>query len=162
MVWLLAGCWLRSTTTCLLISPDARRPVLLRPRHPAARCLTAPPQERELLAKHGIAVIETPIALAVGDKGGQLSGVVLQDGCFIPIKWVDLQWAQGPASRPVVLAATAASCGDLRRRQQHGCPLPSPPPVPPPARHRPAHLPASPALQGPVLQHRAHAVVHAA
>ncbi|EFN53914.1 hypothetical protein CHLNCDRAFT_136116 [Chlorella variabilis] len=48
--------------------------------------LKATDMERELLAKHGIAVIETPIALAVGDKGGQLSGVVLQDGCFIPIK----------------------------------------------------------------------------
>lgn len=46
-----------------------------------------PWQERELLKQRGIRVIESPIARAVGNARGHLAGLVLQDGCFMPLGW---------------------------------------------------------------------------
>ena len=43
-------------------------------------------QERELLERHGVRVLETPIARANGDAAGNLAGLVLQDGCLVPLK----------------------------------------------------------------------------
>ena len=43
-------------------------------------------QERELLDRHGVRVLETPIARAIGDAAGDLAGLVLRDGCVVPLK----------------------------------------------------------------------------
>jgi hypothetical protein len=43
-------------------------------------------QERELLERHGVRVLETPVARAIGDAAGDLAGLVLRDGCVVPLK----------------------------------------------------------------------------
>ena len=43
-------------------------------------------QERELLERHGVRVLETPVARAIGDAEGDLAGLVLRDGCVVPLK----------------------------------------------------------------------------
>lgn len=101
----------------------------------------------------------SPERRAVGDGSGHLAGLVLQDGCFVPLKWGErgrggrrggaLQQSWGAAHCAVhslpasaaTAAATAAGAARLHLRPAARCrlSLPITPPKPP---------------QGAVLQHR--------
>ena len=47
--------------------------------------LRASALERELLRRHGVRVIETPLARAYGAHDGELRGVVLSNGACVPL-----------------------------------------------------------------------------